>query len=195
MKVAARIKSKALARFHTVILLLLSVAGCAAYFLTPSNYLSELGFAGCLKEYLDEVADVASIFLFSCYISNVALVKYFVGILYQVKNATRYTKLDFSPLERVVSKGQFFTPVLISSFIVLLSLGFSFVVFKEQSAVNFFKNSLDEVADVCSILTVGLSIFFSLRVKKCVDLLSGMATALSGDDADPPRFGQRAKTM
>ena len=201
LKLAARIRSKAVVRFITVVLLFLSVAGTSAYFLTPSNLSAQLGFAGSLKEYLDEVADLASIFFFSCYISNLMLVKFFVDLLYQVKNATRDTKLDFSPLERVVSKGQFFTPVLISIVLVLLSLGFSFVVFKEQSAVNFFKNSLDEVADVCSILKVGLSIFFSLRVKKFVDLLSGMATALtmttalSEFDADSPRRGHKAKFM
>jgi hypothetical protein len=66
---------------------------------------------------------------------------------------------------------------------------------QEQPAVNFFKNSLDEVADVCSILTVGLSIFISLRVKKSVDLLSGMATAISEFDADSPRRGHGAKFM
>jgi hypothetical protein len=166
-------KSKALVTFGSVVLAFVSLAGAAAFFLTPSHM--QLGFFGSLKEYLDESADLASIFLFSCLLSNLMFYEYIVDVVYQIKQANRQTKINFSPLETVLERGQYFVPFYISCIIVFCSMLVSFWLFQERSAVNFFKNSLDEVADVCSILSVAVPMFFGMRIKKFVEVLTGAA--------------------
>lgn len=133
------------------------------------------GFFASLKEYLDESADLASIFLFSCLLSNLMFYKYIVDVVYQIKQANSQTKINFSPLESVLERGQYSVPIAISCIIVFCSMLASFWLFQEISAVNFFKNSLDEVADVCSMLSVAVPMFFSMRIKKFVEVLNGAA--------------------
>ena len=183
-----RILDKFYVRFITLLLLSLFAAGCLSYFLAPDDIKDKLGFFGSfiytvffsfsMKEYFDEVADIASIFLFACFVCDLMLVKTFFGspsgILYQIKNPST-AGINFSPLKLALSRAQFLTPFLISCFTVLAALGASFAFYQEQSVVNFFKNSLDELADVCSILTVALALFFSLRVDKFVQAVRGMA--------------------
>jgi hypothetical protein len=133
---------------------------------TRTTFLYSALFSFSMKEYFDEVADIASIFLFACFICDLMLVNFFYGspsgILHQIKNPST-AGMNSPPLKLALSRAQFLTPILISCFTVLVSLGVSFAFLQEQSAVNFFKNSLDEVADVCSILTVALALFFGLR--------------------------------
>jgi hypothetical protein len=183
-----RILNKFYKRFIILLLLCLFAAACLSYFLAPDDIKAKLGFFGSflyqvffsfsMKEYFDEVADIASIFLFACFVCDLMLVKNFFGspsgILYQIKN-TSTAGINFSPLKLALSRAQFLTPFLISCFTVLVSLGVSFAFYQEQSALNFFTNSLDEVANVCSILTVALALFFALRVDKFVQAVSGTA--------------------
>jgi hypothetical protein len=218
-----RILNEFLKRFIILLLLCFFAAGCLSYFLAPDDIKAKLGFFGSflyqvlfsfsMKEYFDEVADIASIFLFACFVCDLMLVKHFFGspsgIVYQItqiKNPLRsisgfnlrrikciitpsYSSvtagINFSPLKLALSRAQFLTPFLISCFTVLFLMGVSFVFYQKtafklnqfatEAALNFFKNSLDEVADVCSILTVALALFFALRVDKFVQAVSGMA--------------------
>ena len=166
-------KSKALVAFGSVVLAFVGLAGAAAFFLTPSHM--QLGFFGSLKEYLDESADLASIFLYSCLLSNLMFYNYIVDVVYQIKQANRQTKINFSPLETALERGAYFVPSCISCIIVFCSMLVSFWLFQERSAVNFFKNSLDEVADVCSMLSVAVPMFFGMRIKKFIEVLTGAA--------------------
>jgi hypothetical protein len=166
-------KSKALVVFGSVVMAFVGLAGIAAFFFTPSHL--KLGFFASLKEYLDESADLSSIFLFACLISNLKFIQYIVDVVYQIKQANRQTKINFSPLETVLNRGQFFAPFVFSCIIVLASLALSFWIFEERSAVNFFKNSLDEVADVCSMLSVAVPMYIGMRIKKFIEVISGAA--------------------
>ena len=57
---------------------------------TRTTFLYSVLFSFSMKEYFDEVADIASIFLFACYICDLMLVKNFFGspsgILHRIKN-------------------------------------------------------------------------------------------------------------
>jgi hypothetical protein len=197
-----RILNEFLKRFIILLLLCFFAAGCLSYFLAPDDIKAKLGFFGSflyqvlfsfsMKDYFDEVADIASIFLFACFVCDLMLVKHFFGspsgIVYQIKNPSYSSVtagINFSPLKLALSRAQFLTPFLISCFTVLFLMGVSFVFYQKtafrlnqfatEAALNFFKNSLDEVADVCSILTVALALFFALRVEKFVQAVSGMA--------------------
>jgi hypothetical protein len=169
----AQARRTALVTFGGVVLAFVGLAGAAAFFLTPSHM--QLGFFASLKEFLDESADLASIFLFSCQLANLMFYKYIVDVVYQIKQANRQTKINFSPLETVLERGQYFVPFAISCIIVFCSMLVSFWLFQERSAVNFFKNSLDEVADVCSMLSVAVPMFFGMRIKKFIEVLTGAA--------------------
>ena len=89
----AQAKSKALVTFGSVVLAFVGLAGAAAFYLTPSHM--QLGFFGSLKEYLDESADLASIFLFSCLLSNLMFYKCIADVVYQNKQANGRPKLFF----------------------------------------------------------------------------------------------------
>lgn len=171
-EIFARVRSKAVARFFTVIAIFTGIAAAFAYFLTPSHLMNQLGFLGSFKEYLDEAADLASIFLFA-HVVRVQIQKNRIGRFFQeIKKAkfktdgTPETEIDFS----ILSESPY-SPLRITAFIVIFSLFLSFAVFKEVSAVNFFKNSLDEVADVCSILTVAIYMFDATRMANFPQIL------------------------
>ena len=89
----AQAKCKALFTFGSVVLAFVGLAGAAAFYLTPSHM--QLGFFGSLKEYLDESADLASIFLFSCLLSNLMFYKCIADVVYQNKQANGRPKLIF----------------------------------------------------------------------------------------------------
>ena len=65
-------------------------------------------------------------------------------------------------------KGPIFT------FVAILTISFfvSLQLVAEQTSVNFFKNNLDEVADVCSILTVATLFYYEHRVRHVVAVLN-----------------------
>ena len=188
-----RILNEFLKRFIILLLLCFFAAGCLSYFLAPDDIKAKLGFFGSflyqvlfsfsMKEYFDEVADIASIFLFACFVCDLMLVKHFFGspsgIVYQIKNPSYSSVtagINFSPLKLALSRAQFLTPFLISCFTVIFLMCVSLRTnLNPEAILNFFKNSLDEVADVCSILTVALALFFALRVDKFVQAVSGMA--------------------
>jgi hypothetical protein len=165
-EIFARVRSKAVARFFTVIAIFTGIAAAFAYFLTPSHLMNQLGFLGSFKEYLDEAADLASIFLFA-HVVRAQIQKNRIGRFFQgIKNAKFKTDGTLEPpgIDFSMLSASPYSPLRIAAFIVIFSLFLSFAVFKEVSAVNFFKNSLDEVADVCSILTVAIYMFDATRM-------------------------------
>ena len=99
---------------------------------TRTTLLYSVLFSFSMKEHFDEVADITSIFLFACYICDLMLVKNFFGspsgVLHRIKNPST-AGINFPPLKLALSRAQFLTPILISCFTVLVSLGVSFAFF------------------------------------------------------------------
>ena len=138
----------------------------AGQFFAPAHVKSKLGFFSATKEYVDEVADLASIFLYALTLGVVHAWKRTGSNIQNFKEGK--TPTDVNNTFFAAFKGPIFT------FVVILTISFfvSLQLVAEQTSVNFFKNNLDEVADVCSILTVATLFYYEHRVRHVVAVLN-----------------------
>jgi hypothetical protein len=108
--------------------------------------------------YVDEVADLASIALFSFSLAASRDIKMLATNTLAIKDGKKlpYNFITFS--ER---------PIIMFATIIASAFFLSTQFVDEQTTVNFLKRNLDEVADVCSVLTAAMVVYYEHRAR-CV---------------------------
>ena len=145
-------------------------------FFTPAPVKTKLGFLGSTKEYVDEVADIGSIFLFAFTLSVMHRWSRIVQNIQNLKQgrapASIWELLCFvlPPGDTLLN----FYKWTIIAFLSVITVAFSvsLQLVPAQTSVNFLKNNLDEVADVCSILTAALLFYYEYRLRHVVIFLN-----------------------
>jgi len=145
-------------------------------FFTPALVKAKLGFLGSTKEYVDEVADIGSIFLFAFTLSVIHRSSRIVQNIQKLKqgkvpaNIWELLCVVLPPGDTVLS----FYKWTIVAFLSVITAAFSvsLQLVPAQTTVNFLKNNLDEVADVCSILTAAMLFYYEYRLRHVVIFLN-----------------------
>ena len=106
--------------------------------------------------YVDEVADLVSIALFSFFLAASRHIKMLTANALAIKDGK-------NPPYRVISFYQ--RPIIMFATIIAAAFFLSTQFVDEQTSVNFLKHNLDEVADVCSILTAAMVVYYEHRAR------------------------------
>jgi hypothetical protein len=116
-----------------------------------------------LRMYVDEVADLASIALFSFFLAASRDVKMLAANTLAIKDGSSppYNFITFS--ER---------PIIMFATIIAAAFFLSTHFVDDQTTVNFLKHNLDEVADVCSILFAAMVVYYEHRVRQVAAALA-----------------------
>ncbi len=141
----------------------------AAVAISPFFFNSQLGWFETVKQYLDEAADLCSIFFFVCMLAVCRTVQFFFdGLISDAKFASANAGAR-SVVEAMVDGAVQRSSIVLTSCCSLACLVtvplIASLSFTDNTAVHFFKNNMDEVADVSSILSVALFLHFRARVR------------------------------
>jgi hypothetical protein len=118
--------------------------------------LPQLIFCNILRMYVDEVADLLSIALFSFFLAASRHINMLTANSFAIKDGKN---LPY----RVISFCQ--RPIIMFATIIAAAFFLSTQFVDEQTTVNFLKHNLDEVADVCSILTAAMVVYYEHRAR------------------------------
>jgi hypothetical protein len=145
-------------------------------FFTPALVKTKLGFLGSTKEYVDEVADIGSILLFAFTLSAIHRSSQIVQNIQKLKqgrapaNIWELLCLVVPPGDTVLNFCKW--PIIAFLSVITAAFSVSLQLVPAQTSVNFLKNNLDEVADVCSILTAAMLFYFEYRLRHVVIFLN-----------------------
>jgi hypothetical protein len=123
--------------------------------------------------YVDEVADLLSIALFSSFLATSRHIKMLTDNALAIKDGKKLPHHAITFSQR---------PVIMFATIISAAFFLSTQLVDEQTTVNFLKHNLDEVADVCSILTAAMVVYYEHRA-----CLVGAALELEFVDISKPR--------
>ena len=133
---------------------------------SPFSFSAQLGWVETVKQYLDEAADICSIFFFVFILTVFRTMQLvFDGLIADRARIDAGAQLGLPDACRRVNSGSIHMAAF-TAFACLIAAPLIVSMFAaDHSAIHFFKNSLDEVADVCSIATVAIFIYYRARIR------------------------------